>query len=89
LKTAESIVDAVWQGGLSTLIAVSLLSFSEAYVFRILYRVISFVVITGIFYGTLFLPVVLSIFNPRPYIFEKEEISDKKSIETFKETQKY
>ncbi|CRK87719.1 CLUMA_CG001509, isoform A [Clunio marinus] len=67
LKTVEIIGAAVWQGGGSTLLAVSLLSFSDAYTFRTFFKVFTIVVIFALFYGTFLLPVILSIFSPKPY----------------------
>lgn len=67
LKTVENIGGAVWQGGGSTMLAVSLLAFSDAYTYQTFFKVFTIVIIFALFFGTFFLPVVLSIFSPKPY----------------------
>lgn len=49
------------------MLAVALLSFSDAYTFQTFFKVFTIVVIFGLFYGTFLLPVILSIFTPKPY----------------------
>lgn len=71
LHTVENIGAAVWQGGGSTLLAVSLLALSDAYTYQTFFKVFTIVVIFGLFYGTFFLPVILSIFAPKPYDITK------------------
>jgi hypothetical protein len=66
-QTVENIGAAVWQGGGSTMLAVALLAFSDAYTYQTFFKVFTIVVIFGLFYGTFFLPVILSIFKPKPY----------------------
>jgi hypothetical protein len=44
-----------------------ILSTSDAYTFNTFFKIFTIVVVFGLFYGTVFLPVVLSIFNPKPY----------------------
>lgn len=67
LQTLEHIGAAVWQGGGSTMLAVALLAFSDAYTYQTFFKVFTIVVIFGLFYGTFLLPVILSIFTPKPY----------------------
>jgi hypothetical protein len=67
LKTVQQIGAAVWQGGGSTMLAVSLLALSDAYTYQTFYKVFTIVVIFALFYGTFLLPVILSIFVPKPY----------------------
>jgi Patched family len=67
LKTLQQIGAAVWQGGGSTMLAVSLLAFSDAYTYQTFFKVFTIVVIFALFYGTFLLPVILSIFAPKPY----------------------
>jgi Niemann-Pick C1 protein len=67
LKTVENIGGAVWQGGGSTMLAVSLLAFSDAYTYQTFFKVFTIVIIFALFYGTFFLPVILSICAPNPY----------------------
>lgn len=80
LKTVETIGAAVWQGGGSTLLAVSLLALSDAYTYQTFFKVFTVVVIFGLFYGTFFLPVILSIFTPKPY--DLTTTNQKQRIET-------
>lgn len=67
LKTVEHIGAAVWQGGGSTMLAVALLGFSDAYTYQTFFKVFTIVILFGLFYGTFLLPVILSIFTPKPY----------------------
>lgn len=61
-------------GGFSTMLAVSLLAFSEAYTFQTFFKVFTIVIIFGLFYGTFLLPVILSIFKPKPYDIRRKSI---------------
>lgn len=49
------------------MLAVSLLAFSDAYTYKTFFKVFTIVVIFALFYGTFFLPVALSVLNPKPY----------------------
>lgn len=49
------------------MLAVTLLAFSDAYTYQTFFKVFTIVVIFGLFYGTFLLPVILSIFTPKPY----------------------
>lgn len=53
------------------MLAVSLLALSDAYTYQTFFKVFTIVVIFGLFYGTFFLPVILSIFAPKPYDIRK------------------
>lgn len=55
------------QGGGSTALAIVLLAASDAYTFKTFFKIFTIVVVFGLFYGVVFLPVILSIFNPRSY----------------------
>lgn len=67
LMTVEEIGGAVIQGGASTLLAIVLLATSDAYTFQTFFKIFLIVVIFGIYYGVVFLPVILSISKPKPY----------------------
>jgi hypothetical protein len=67
LETVETIGGAVLQGGGSTALAIVVLAASDTYTFSTFFKIFTIVVIFGLFYGTVFLPVVLSIFQPKPY----------------------
>lgn len=72
LKTVENIGAAVWQGGGSTMLAVSLLAFSDAYTYQTFFKVFTLVIVFALFYGTFFLPVMLSFCPPKPYHINTE-----------------
>lgn len=55
------------------MLAVSLLAFSDAYTYQTFFKVFTIVVIFGLFYGTFLLPVILSIFTPKPYDIKKSQ----------------
>lgn len=49
------------------MLAVALLGFSDAYTYQTFFKVFTIVILFGLFYGTFLLPVILSIFTPKPY----------------------
>lgn len=53
------------------MLAVTLLAFSDSYTYQTFFKVFTIVVIFGLFYGTFLLPVILSIFTPKPYDIKK------------------
>jgi len=55
------------------------LGFSESYTYRTFFKVFTIVVIFGLFYGIVLLPVILSIAPPAPYI---QQTSSRKPTET-------
>lgn len=65
LKAMRHIGAAVLFGAGSTLLALSLLSFSQAYVFRAFFKIFLLVIAFGLWHGLLLLPVVLSTIGPR------------------------
>lgn len=67
LLTVETIGGAVLQGGGSTTLAILLLAISDAYTFRTFFKIFTIVVIFGLYYGVVFLPVMLSIIKPKSY----------------------
>lgn len=56
---------AVAYGAGSTLLAVSMLSFSKSYIFTAFFRIFSLVILFGLWHGLILLPVVLSTIGPR------------------------
>lgn len=56
---------AVLYGAGSTLLAQSLLAFSEAYVFRTFFKIFFLVISFGVWHGLFLLPVILSSIGPR------------------------
>ncbi|XP_012277328.1 Niemann-Pick C1 protein isoform X2 [Orussus abietinus] len=65
LVAVRHIGAAVIFGAGSTLLALSLLSFSQAYVFRAFFKIFVLVVVFGLWHGLFLLPVVLSTLGPR------------------------
>lgn len=49
------------------MLAVALLGFSDAYTYQTFFKVFTIVILFGLFYGTFLLPIILSIFIPKPY----------------------
>uniref|UniRef100_A0A1B0CNT4 Putative conserved plasma membrane protein n=1 Tax=Lutzomyia longipalpis TaxID=7200 RepID=A0A1B0CNT4_LUTLO len=68
LSTLLHIGEAVMYGGGSTLLALSLLATSKAYTFQAFFKIFLLVIIFGLFHGIVFLPVILSIVGPAPYV---------------------
>lgn len=65
LTAVRHIGAAVAYGAGSTLLALSLLVFSRAYVFQSFFKIFFLVIIIGLWHGLLLLPVVLSTIGPR------------------------
>lgn len=76
LKAMRHIGAAVLFGAGSTLLALSLLSFSRAYVFRAFFKIFLLVIVFGLWHGLLFLPVVLSTIGPRSLHTDFRKVSD-------------
>ncbi|CAG0918990.1 unnamed protein product [Notodromas monacha] len=69
-ETLSKIGPAVLSGGFSTFLSLSVLYFSGSYVFMVFFKVFVATCIFGLYYGLLFLPVVLSLCGPPPYFAE-------------------
>lgn len=54
----------VLHGAVASLIGVIMLGFSESLIFRIFFKMMTLIVVFGMAYGVIFLPVVLSIIGP-------------------------
>ena len=65
-KTIIEIGPAVFNGGFSTFLAFAILMFSNSYVFKVFFKIFLLVVVCGLFYGLVCLPVVLSLIGPSP-----------------------
>ena len=63
-RTLFAIAPAILHGGVSTLLAVVLLVFSEVYVFVSFFKIFVLVVVFGLYNGLVFLPVLLANFGP-------------------------
>lgn len=69
-RVTESLADigsAVLSGALSTFLAVVVLLFSSSYVFEVLSKQFALTVGLGISHGLIALPVLLSLFGPKPF----------------------
>lgn len=69
-RSLEALADmgaAVLAGGLSTFLAVAVLLFSDSYVFFVLSRQFCLTVVLGLAHGLILLPVMLSLFGPKPF----------------------
>ncbi|XP_015188505.1 PREDICTED: patched domain-containing protein 3-like [Polistes dominula] len=65
LIAVKHIGAAVAYGAGSTLLALSMLAFSDAYVFRAFFKIFFLVILFGLWHGLLLLPIVLSTVGPR------------------------
>ena len=69
-RATQSLADmgaAVFNGALSTFLAVVILFFSKSYVFRTLATQFALTVVIGAGHGLILLPVLLSLFGPKPF----------------------
>ena len=66
IMTMTKIGPAVLNGGVSTLLAFSLLYTSQSYVFLSFFKIFFLICILGLFHGLLVLPVLLSLIGPLP-----------------------
>jgi len=69
-RATESLADigaSVLNGALSTFLAVAVLLFSKSYVFRTLAIQFALTVGLGVLHGLILLPVLLSLFGPKPF----------------------
>lgn len=56
---------SVFNGGVSTFIAVLVLAFSQSYIFIVFFKQFFGIVIFGLFHGLVFLPAILSLIGPQ------------------------
>ena len=54
---------AILHGGTTTMLALSLLAFSESHIFIVFFKIVSLTVVLGLFHGLVFLPVMLILFG--------------------------
>ena len=83
LTAVRHIGAAVTYGAGSTLLALSLLVFSKAYVFRAFFKIFLLVIVFGLWHGLLLLPVVLSTIGPRS--LHREVQVQQRELQTIKE----
>ncbi|XP_015599498.1 NPC1-like intracellular cholesterol transporter 1 isoform X2 [Cephus cinctus] len=82
LTAVRHIGAAVMYGAGSTLLALSLLAGSQAYVFRAFFKIFLLVILFGLWHGLLMLPVVLSTVGPRALRDETTILAPPKRIPT-------
>merc|ERR1711937_1107769 len=76
-RATEALADigaAVLNGATSTFLAVFVLLFSTSYVFSTLSKQFALTVGLGILHGLVLLPVLLSVFGPKPFESAEKEI---------------
>ena len=81
LEALADIGAAVLNGAVSTFLAVAVLLFSSSYVFEVLSRQFALTVALGIAHGLILLPVLLSIFGPKPFESAEKPDEDAESEE--------
>ncbi|XP_046745326.1 NPC intracellular cholesterol transporter 1-like [Diprion similis] len=80
LSAVRHIGAAVVFGAGSTLLALSLLATSEAYVFRSFFKIFFLVVTIGLWHGLIFLPVVFSVIGPRALRSDSRDDTSKRTV---------
>jgi Niemann-Pick C1 protein len=78
-RALEALADmgaAVLAGGMSTFLAVVVLLFSKSYVFFVLSRQFCLTVVLGLAHGLFLLPVLLSLFGPKPFSSAEQPTDD-------------
>ena len=69
-RVTETLADmgaAVFCGAFSTFLAVAVLLGSSSYVFEVLSKQFALTVVLGVSHGLILLPVLLSLFGPKPF----------------------
>ncbi|XP_064097384.1 patched domain-containing protein 3-like [Macrobrachium nipponense] len=84
----EGVGPAVLQGGVSTLLAFVLLAWSSSHVFITFFKVFTAASVIGLYYGLIFLPVVLSFIGPAAYDKEEEDFEKSDDTASNKEPEK-
>jgi len=67
IRTLEDMGVAVWNGAMSTFMAVMILGSSDSYVFQTFFKQLFLCITLGLSHGLIFLPVLLSVLKPKPY----------------------
>ncbi|XP_046483192.1 patched domain-containing protein 3 [Neodiprion pinetum] len=80
ISAVKHIGAAVVYGAGSTLLALSLLATSEAYVFRSFFKIFFLVVTIGLWHGLMFLPVVFSVIGPRALRCDSGDDTSKQTV---------
>lgn len=67
---------AVFNGAMSTFIAVLVLSITDSYIFKVFFSSLFLCVVLGMAHGVIFLPVCLSILAPAPHAEEMDSTKE-------------
>jgi len=67
VRTLEDMGVAVWNGAISTFVAILVLASSSSYVFTTFFKQLFLCISFGLAHGLIFLPVLLSLLKPAPY----------------------
>ena len=68
-----SISPAILHGGASTVLALVPIAFSQTHGFVVMFRLVSLIVLFGLFHGLLLLPVLLALLGPDNVAKKEEE----------------
>jgi len=60
-----------------------MLALSESYIFTSFFKIFILVVLFGLFYGTMFLPVLLSLIGPEPYKLSRTTQPQSEPMKTY------
>jgi len=78
-KALQHIGVSVFNGGISTFIAILPSGMAETYIFQTFVKMITLIVALGLYFGMVFLPVCLSFFGPPSYGDSKRDTSKRTS----------
>ena len=81
LEALADIGAAVFNGAMTTFLAVVVLLFSTSYVFKTLSLQFALTVIFGVSHGLILLPVILSLFGPRKAFASAEDASKDEEVQ--------
>ena len=89
-RMKRTIVDtgpAVFNGGVSTLLAFAFLVFAESFVFIIFFKLFFLIAVFGLYHGLVLLPVILSLVGPcySTFIYDEGEVTLEGNKENDKE----
>eukprot|EP00937_MAST-01D_sp_MAST-1D-sp2_P004603 g4603.t1 len=63
-KALQHIGPSVIHGGMTTLLSTCVMLFAQSYVFRVISKMFIMLVVFGLFFGMMLLPILLSLFGP-------------------------
>ena len=77
---------AILHGGTTTMLALSLLAFSESHIFIVFFKIMSLTVVLGLFHGLIFLPVMLILFGSEKVQADEIDLANSNNIKSNKNT---